>query len=95
VRQFNNQKGDIVMRKKYVHTLAVLVALSITVLNYGCDSQGPAEKAGEKVDQSIEKTQDAVEQITDKITGKGPAEELGEKIDETVEKIEESTTSKN
>jgi DNA-binding transcriptional regulator GbsR (MarR family) len=62
-------------------------------LNYGCDSQGPAEKAGEKIDQSIENTKDAVEQVTDTITGKGPAEELGEKIDETIEKIEESTDS--
>jgi hypothetical protein len=36
----------------------------------GCED-GPAEKAGERIDKAI-----------DKLSGKGPAEKLGERIDE-------------
>jgi hypothetical protein len=63
----------------------LITSLSLAVLTFGCDSQGPAEKAGEKVDQSVEDTKDALEEASDKITGKGPAEKAGEKIDEAVE----------
>jgi hypothetical protein len=73
------------MQKKFIHTLLLITSLSLAVLTFGCDSQGPAEKAGEKVDQSVEDTKDALEEASDKITGKGPAEKAGEKIDEAVE----------
>jgi hypothetical protein len=73
------------MQKKFIHSLLLITSLSLAVLTFGCDSQGPAEKAGEEVDQSIENTKDALEEASDKITGKGPAEKAGEKIDEAVE----------
>ena len=73
------------MQKKFIQSLLLITSICLTVLNFGCDSQGPAEKAGEKIDQSIESTKDAVEEASDKITGKGPAEKAGEKIDETLE----------
>jgi hypothetical protein len=73
------------MQKKFIHTLLLITSLSLAVLTFGCESQGPAEKAGEKVDQSVEDTKDALEEASDKITGKGPAEKAGEKIDEAVE----------
>jgi hypothetical protein len=73
------------MQKKFINTLLLMTSLSLTVLTFGCDSQGPAEKAGEKVDQSVENTKDAVEEASDKITGKGPAEKAGEKVDEAIE----------
>lgn len=71
------------MQKKFIHTLLLITSLSLMVLTFGCESQGPAEKAGEKIDQSIENTKDALEEASNKITGKGPAEKAGEKIDET------------
>lgn len=72
------------MQKKSIHTLLLITSLSLAVLTFGCDSQGPAEKAGEKVDQTIENTKNALEEVSDKITGKGPVEKAGEKIDEVM-----------
>lgn len=72
------------MQKKIIHTLLLIAALSLAVITFGCDSQGPAETAGEKFDQTVENTKDALEEVSDKITGKGPAEKAGEKIDEVL-----------
>ena len=44
-----------------------------------CREKGPAEKAGEKVDKSIEKVKDAVDP-------KGPLEKAGEKVDKALDK---------
>ncbi|MBA3007723.1 MAG: hypothetical protein FP810_14345 [Desulfocapsa sp.] len=70
-------------------TLLFITTLALTLLTFGCDSQGPAEKSGEKIDQAIESTKDAAGDAADKITGKGPAEKVGESIDETAEKMKE------
>lgn len=73
------------MRKNIIPTLLLIISLSLTLLTFGCESQGPAEKAGEKVDESVESTKDALDEASDKITGQGPAEEAGENIDEALE----------
>ncbi len=73
------------MQKKFIKSLLLITSITLAVLASGCDSQGPAEKAGEKIDQSIKSTKDALEEASDKITGKGPAEKAGEKIDEALE----------
>lgn len=78
------------MYKKYISMLSLAIILSITLISTGCESEGPAEKAGEQIDQTIEKGKDAVEDAADEITGTGPAEETGEAIDEAVEETEES-----
>ncbi len=83
------------MKKKYIATLLFITTLALTLLTFGCDSQGPAEKAGEKVDKGVESTQDAAGEAVDKITGQGPAEKAGESIDETAEKMKESAKPKN
>jgi len=44
----------------------------------GCRKEGPAERAGEKVDDAVNKLEDAVDP-------KGPAEKAGEKIDKALE----------
>jgi hypothetical protein len=44
-----------------------------------CKEKGPAEKAGEKIDKTVEKVKDAVDP-------KGPAEKAGEKIDKALGK---------
>jgi hypothetical protein len=49
---------------------AITPLLLAATLLAGCED-GPAEKAGEKIDKAI-----------DKLSGKGPAEKLGERIDE-------------
>ena len=83
------------MKKNYIATLLFATTLALTLLTFGCDSQGPAEKAGEKIDKSVESTKDAAGQAADKLTGQGPAEKVGESIDETAEKMKESATPKN
>jgi len=83
------------MNKKNINaTVFIAVALFLMVGMIGCDTQGPAEKAGQKIDQSVEEVKDAAEEAGDKLTGQGPAEELGEKIDDSVEEVKEAVTSK-
>ena len=50
--------------------LTAVIALSFA----GCEKKGPAEKAGEKLDN-------AGKNIKDAVTPDGPAEKLGEKVD--------------
>jgi len=60
--------------------LASLPALGLAL--GACEDKGPAESAGQKIDQSVEKAKEAVDP-------QGPAERAGEKIDEAVEKAKE------
>lgn len=45
----------------------------------GCHEKGPAEKAGEKVDETADEMKDAV-------NPKGPAEKAGEKVDRALDR---------
>jgi hypothetical protein len=83
------------MLKKYLTRLMLITSLSLSLITIGCDSQGPAEKAGEKIDNTVEATKDAMDEVADKATGEGPAEKLGEKLDETAEEVEKSVNSGN
>lgn len=57
----------------------VLVACAATLTFTACpDKKGPAEKAGEAVDNGVDKLKDAV-------TPDGPAEKLGKKIDKATQ----------
>ncbi|WP_322522287.1 hypothetical protein SR882_05260 [Guyparkeria halophila] len=59
--------------------IALMMALGLTVA--GCsEEQGPAEKAGEQIDQTMEEAGDEVEEATDEMGGK--AEEAGDKMEE-------------
>lgn len=60
--------------------LIVLSALACLTLG-GCSDDGPAEEAGENIDQAVEEGRDAVEDAG----GQGPAEEAGEEMDEAVD----------
>ncbi|MBD3240697.1 MAG: hypothetical protein GF331_08950 [Chitinivibrionales bacterium] len=51
----------------------------------GCERQGPAEKAGEAIDSTVqEMTTGSVDETTE-----GPMEKAGEKIDEAAEKTKD------
>lgn len=54
-----------------------LCSLSIIAVSTSCRKKGPAEKAGEKMDEAIENVQDS-------INPKGPVEKAGEKIDDAL-----------
>lgn len=59
--------------------LMLLTMIAPLAMLTGCADEGPAEKAGAKVDEAVENVKDAIDPA-------GPAEKAGEKIDEVVEK---------
>lgn len=59
---------------KYLYALLAASALFLV----GCQDKGPAQQAGEAVD-------DAVSEMQDALSGQGPAEEAGERVDEWVD----------
>ena len=58
--------------------LAIVLATGGATLLGGCREKGPAEKAGEKVDNAMDK-------LEDKLDPKGPAEKAGRKIDKAID----------
>lgn len=64
--------------------LIVLSALACLTLA-GCSEKGPAEEAGENIDQAVEQGKDAVEDAGQQ----GPAEEAGEEMDEAVDEMKD------
>ena len=60
--------------------LAIGLAAGGATLLGGCREKGPAEKAGEKVDNAMEK-------VEDKLDPKGPVEKAGRKIDTAVDDV--------
>ncbi|MDY0211881.1 MAG: hypothetical protein RBR06_02615 [Desulfuromonadaceae bacterium] len=67
---------------KKISILFLALALAMTLA--ACEKDGPMEETGEKIDRSVEKTKD---KIQDTFDPRGPAEKAGEKIDETVEDV--------
>jgi hyperosmotically inducible protein len=59
-------------------TILLLVAAS-----GGCEREGPAEQAGEKIDQAAEATRQQIEQTT---------EDAGQKLEEAGDSVREETT---
>jgi predicted small lipoprotein YifL len=53
--------------KSFSSLVTVVLVLSFTMMFAACDKKGPAEKAGEKVDQAVEKTMDAVKDATNEV----------------------------
>lgn len=63
--------------KKFKIILLAFCLMSMLAIVTGCQDEGPAEKAGKKVDQMIEKSGDM-------------AKDLGNKVEEGVEDAKES-----
>ena len=47
--------------------LVMVFFMAATLGLSACDSKGPAEKAGEKIDQAVENAGDTLEKVGDKI----------------------------
>jgi hypothetical protein len=62
-----------------VFSLAVAVAAALLS---SCEREGPAERAGEKMDESIDK-------LKEKVDPSGPAEKTGKKIDDAVDDLKD------
>lgn len=61
---------------------ALLFALGGGAVLTGCEEQGPAEEAGEEIDEAVE---DAGEEIDE------AAEEAGDAVEEAADEVEEET----
>ena len=61
----------------------ILWLLALGVLISACESEGPAERAGEKIDQAIEETSEKIDDA---------AERTGEKIEEVGDTVREKTS---
>lgn len=62
---------------------------SLLVLN-ACDNKGPAEQAGEQVDQAVREMKEEAEPLYDGATARpGPAEEAGRSLDKAREQADE------
>jgi predicted small secreted protein len=63
------------MRTTRLFASVIAPLMLAAMLLAGCED-GPAERAGEKIDKAV-----------DKLTGKGPAEKAGERIDEAAREL--------
>ncbi len=71
------------LKKLSLLSAALLIATGL----FACEQKGPAEKAGEKIDETVEQ---AKEKIEDATKPEGPMEKAGKKVDEVVEDTKEA-----
>ncbi|MGH8507723.1 MAG: hypothetical protein ACREVH_03270 [Gammaproteobacteria bacterium] len=64
--------------KRFKSLTIILLALGFAA----CEQQGPAERAGARVDKAMEEAKEALDP-------QGPAERAGEQLDKTVEQAKE------
>jgi hypothetical protein len=72
--------------KKAMYLFILIAAMGLTLMFTACEKKGPAEKAGEQIDQTMEKTEETLE---DAMEPAGPMEKAGEKIDNVAEETKE------
>nr|WP_018232295.1 hypothetical protein [Thioalkalivibrio thiocyanodenitrificans] len=72
-----------------VKPLGLGVLLTLTLLA-GCSESGPAEEAGERIDDAVEEAgeriEDATREAEDAIDPPGPAERAGRQFDDAMER---------
>lgn len=67
--------------------ITFLTIFSLVFLFAACEKDGPAEKAGENIDEAMEETGNTLEDAADEMDPDGPVEEAGENLDEAAEEI--------
>jgi hypothetical protein len=66
-------------------TTALAFSLAVAVggaFLSSCEREGPAERAGEKMDESLDK-------LKEKVDPSGPAEKAGKKVDDAVDDLKD------
>jgi len=53
------------MKSLFKKILVLCVSSVLTLAFFGCEKEGPAEKAGKQFDQAIESAKEKVEEVTD------------------------------
>jgi hypothetical protein len=69
-------------------TIAAAFFLSLVLA--GCDREGPAERAGERIDQSMERAGEKLDEAGDEV--EQAARNAGEKLEEAGEEIKEKAS---
>ena len=71
-------RGTFLMSKKWAYRFATLAALLVVAFaTAGCESKGPAERAGVSIDKGVQNAKDA-------FNPPGPAEKAGRALDSAV-----------
>ncbi len=69
--------------------ILLLIGSFLLVFSFAaCEKEGPAEKAGKKVDESVEKTKEKMEEAGEKM--EETAEKAGNKMEEAGEEAKEA-----
>lgn len=69
-----------------VMTTALLLGSGLALPLAACHDEGPAERAGEKIDQAAQDAKDAVEDAVDR---DGTFEKAGRKVDEGIDAVQQ------
>jgi hypothetical protein len=69
------------MKRSKILSLLLIVLLLVTFV--ACEQEGPAEKAGKKIDETMEEAGDKMEEAGEAVQEK--AEEMKEKTEEAVQ----------
>lgn len=64
---------------KLLQTVLLTAGAVVMMAMLGCESEGPAEEAGERIDEAVEELREP----------QGPAEQAGESVDEAVDEAKE------
>jgi hypothetical protein len=71
-----------ISRSKTLSLFLILLGLALVATTVACGNRGSGERAGEKIDEAVEDTKDAV---GDAVDNDGPIEEAGEKVDDKLD----------
>ena len=69
---------------KFMQNTAVTTLIVLLFAMAGCEQEGPAEKAGENIDESIESMQESASEA---------GEKMGEELEKAGDELEEATDS--
>jgi outer membrane lipoprotein-sorting protein len=75
------------MKKTVKKFFQLLCCLSLVLIFSSCEQEGPAEKAGENIDEAMETSREKLEEAGEKI--EETVEKGGEKIEEAGEKMQD------
>lgn len=71
--------------------LPILAGFGLALVIAGCSDSGPAEEAGESIDDAMERAgeniEDAAREVEDTIDPPGPGERAGRAIDDAVDDV--------
>jgi hypothetical protein len=79
--RFVIEKGGSKLMKRFSVALAT-IGVGLMLVSSACHEEGPAEKAGKKLDETMENTGDAM---------KNAGESMGEKLEDAGEKMKDAT----